>query len=169
MSIKTEESKSLLTFFEKSDWQELRLEVEGVKIAVSKNGSLSTNAVAAPVAVAGVAAAPAVAPVATAAAVAQPTGHGPSTELATGQVYLRAPSLGVVWGQSKPGAPPFVQEGQQIEAGTPLCLIEVMKLFTQVNSNVKGKVVRRLVADGEMVEHDALWQRIVKAADIKPQ
>ena len=153
MSIKNEEIKSLLTFFEKSDWQELRLEVEGVKIAVSKNGSLTTPA--APAAVTSAVAAPVVAPVAVASPVAKPSTPAPSAELAAGQVYLRAPSLGVVWGQSKPGAPPFVQEGQQIEAGTPLCLIEVMKLFTQVNSNVKGKVVRRLVADGEMVEHDA--------------
>ena len=143
MSIKNEEIKSLLTFFEKSDWQELRLEVEGLKIAVSKNGSLAT-----PAALTSAVAAPVAAP-------AKPSAPAPSVELTARQVYLRAPSLGVVWGQSKPGAPPFVQEGQQIEAGTPLCLIEVMKLFTQVNSNVKGKVVRRLVADGEMVEHDA--------------
>ncbi len=156
MSIKNEEIKSLLSFFEKSDWQELRLEVGEVKIAVSKNGSL-----AAPAAVVSAAPAPGAAIAAPAApaappAVAPAAGHAAaaSTELAPGQVYLRAPSLGVVWGQSKPGAPPFVQEGQQIEAGTPLCLIEVMKLFTQVTSNVKGRVVRRLVADGEMVEHD---------------
>jgi len=152
MSIKNEEIKSLLTFFEKSDWQELRLEVEGVKIAVSKNGSLATPAAPAVVTSA---AASAVAPIAAASPAAKPSAPAASAELAAGQVYLRAPSLGVVWGQSKPGAPAFVQEGQQIEAGTPLCLIEVMKLFTQVNSNIKGKVVRRLVADGEMVEHDA--------------
>jgi acetyl-CoA carboxylase biotin carboxyl carrier protein len=156
MSIKNEEIKSLLTFFEKSDWQELRLEVEGVKIAVSKNGSLTTSSAAAPAAAATSAvAAPVALPAAAVAPAAKPSAPSPSTELAAGQVYLRAPSLGVVWGQSKPGAPPFVQEGQLIEAGTPLCLIEVMKLFTQVTSNVKGKIVRRLVADGEMVEHDA--------------
>ncbi len=155
MGIKNEEIKSLLTFFEKSDWQELRLEVAGVKIAVSKNGSLATTTVAAPVAVASVAAAPAAASATIVAPAAKPAAAAPSAELTAGQVYLRAPSLGVVWGQSKPDAPPFVQEGQMIEAGAPLCLIEVMKLFTQVNSNVKGKVVRRLVADGEMVEHDA--------------
>ncbi len=154
MSIKNEEIKSLLTFFEKSDWQELRLEVEGLKIAVSKNGSLATAAATAPLPVTSAAVMPAAAPPATATPAAKPVLLAPA-ELAAGQVYLRAPSLGVVWGQSKPGAPPFVQEGQLIEAGAPLCLIEVMKLFTQVNSNVKGKVVRRLVADGEMVEHDA--------------
>ena len=147
MSIKNEEIRSLLTFFEKSGWQELRLEIGDVKIAVSKSGSLTTHAASAPVtavtAATGIAS-PAPMPVA-----AQPV-----AALAPGQVYLRAPSLGVIWGQSKPGAPSFVEEGQQIEAGATVCLLEVMKLFTQVTSNVKGKIVHRLVADGEMVEHD---------------
>ena len=77
-----------------------------------------------------------------------------SADLAPGQVYLRAPSLGVVWGRPKPGAPSFIEVGQMVEVGTTVCLIEVMKLFTQMDSTVRGKVVRCLVTDGEMVEHD---------------
>ena len=147
MSIKNEEIRSLLTFFEKSGWQELRLEIGDVKIAVSKSGSLTTHAASAPVTA--VTAATSIA-----APAPMPVAAQPAAALAPGQVYLRAPSLGVIWGQSKPGAPSFVEEGQQIEAGATVCLLEVMKLFTQVTSNVKGKIVRRLVADGEMVEHD---------------
>ncbi len=147
MSIKNEEIRSLLTFFEKSGWQELRLEIGDVKIAVSKSGSLTTHAASAPVTA--VTAATGIASPAP-----MPVAAQPAAALAPGQVYLRAPSLGVIWGQSKPGAPSFVEEGQQIEAGATVCLLEVMKLFTQVTSNVKGKIVRRLVADGEMVEHD---------------
>ncbi len=158
MSIKHEEIRNLLHFFEKSDWQELRLEIEGVKLAVSKNGSLA-HAAPLPAAVAIVpaaigSAAPLAAAAPTAVQAHSSAPHPTSHELGPGQVYLRAPSLGVVWGQSKPGAPPFVSEGDMIEAGTAVCLIEVMKLFTQVTSNVQGRVVRRLVADGEMVEHD---------------
>lgn len=149
MSIKNEEIRSLLTFFEKSGWQELRLEIGDVKIAVSKSGSLTTHAASAPAT-----AVTAATSIASPAASATPVAAQPAAALAPGQVYLRAPSLGVIWGQSKPGAPSFVEEGQQIEAGATVCLLEVMKLFTQVTSNVKGKIVRRLVADGEMVEHD---------------
>jgi acetyl-CoA carboxylase biotin carboxyl carrier protein len=152
MTIKNEEIRSLLTFFEKSGWQEMRLEVGEVKIAVSKNGSLSSVASASPQAVASVASPPVATPQAAPSALAAPAAANPA--LAAGQAYVRAPSLGVVWGQSKPGAPPFVEVGQQIDVGTTVCLLEVMKLFTQVTSNVKGKIVRRLVADGEMVEHD---------------
>ena len=160
MSIKHEEIRSLLSFFEKSGWEELRLEADGVLLAVSKNGSLS-----APAATAAALAGPA--PIA-------PTGRSASADLpaqtktdasaqsaaanpvglAPGQVYLRAPSLGVVWSRPKPGAPSYIEVGQMVEIGTTVCLIEVMKLFTQMDSTVRGKVVRCLVADGEMVEHD---------------
>lgn len=154
MSVKNEEIRSLLSFFEQSTWEELRLEIGGVKIAVSKNGSLSTHAAAAPAA-ATAASAPTTAAVSLAPPAATSIPASTGSALAAGQSYLRAPNLGVVWGQPKPGAPAFVTEGQLIEQGTTLCLIEVMKLFTQVASNVRCKVVRCLVADGEMVEYDS--------------
>ena len=71
-----------------------------------------------------------------------------------GEIYLRAPNLGVVWERPNPGAPPFVVEGQMVEPGDTVCLIEVMKLFTQVVSTVRGRIVRCLVSDGDMVEND---------------
>ena len=156
MSAKNEEIRSLLSFFEQSTWEELRLEIGGLKIAVSKNGSLSTHAAAAaaPAAVSA-ASAPTTAAVRLAPPAATPIPASTGSALAAGQSYLRAPNLGVVWGQPKPGAPAFVTEGQLIEEGTTVCLIEVMKLFTQVTSNVRCKVVRCLVADGEMVEYDS--------------
>ena len=154
MSVKNEEIRSLLSFFEQSTWEQLRLEIGGVKIAVSKSGSLSAHAAAAPAA-ATAASAPTAAAVSLAPPAATPIPASTGSALAAGQSYLRAPNLGVVWGQPKPGAPAFVTEGQLIEEGTTVCLIEVMKLFTQVTSNVRCKVVRCLVADGEMVEYDS--------------
>ena len=141
MTAKNEEIRSLLSFFEKSTWEEMRLEVGGVKIAVSKTGSLANRgaaaqaAVPAPAAITAVSAPAAAAvshapPVATAATAATAAPASTGSALAAGQSYLRAPNLGVVWGQPKPGAPAFVTEGQLIEAGTTVCLIEVMKLFT---------------------------------------
>ena len=152
MSIKHEEIRSLLSFFEKSGWEELRLEADGVRIAVSKNGSLAEHATPTPIAAGNNTSS-------SAPALPRPNSSAPvsvaaSTDLAPGQVYLRAPSLGVVWGRPKPGAPSFIEVGQMIDVGTTVCLIEVMKLFTQMDSTVRGKVVRCLVTDGEMVEHD---------------
>lgn len=146
MSINNEDIRSLLSFFEKSGWEELRLEAGEVKIAVSKSGSLAGHAATS--------FAPPVQLAAPSPASAAPRQAVTSADLAPGQVYLRAPSLGVVWGRPKPGAPGYIEEGQLIEVGMTVCLIEVMKLFTQVDSNVRGRVVRCLVADGDMVEHD---------------
>ena len=58
------------------------------------------------------------------------------------------------WKQPKPGEPAYVQIGENIEAGTTVCLIEVMKLFTPVKAGLAGRIVRCLVEDGDMVEHD---------------
>jgi acetyl-CoA carboxylase biotin carboxyl carrier protein len=67
-------------------------------------------------------------------------------------VLVLAPNLGTFYRSPKPGAPPFVEVGQKIAAGTELCLIEVMKLFTTVRAEVAGSVVAVLVEDGAMVE-----------------
>lgn len=63
-----------------------------------------------------------------------------------------APNLGTFYRSPKPGAPPFVEVGQPVIQGAELCLIEVMKLFTTVRSEIGGTVVAVLVDDGAMVE-----------------
>jgi len=158
VAVNKEDIRNLVRLFEQSDWQEMRLEVEGLKLAVSKRGPMEARGPvpsagappsAAPVAAAGPvpAAAPAPAPV------AEAPGAGPAA-LAAGQVHIKAPNLGVFWKQPKPGAPPYVRDGEAIEPDTTVCLIEVMKLFTPVKAGISGKIVRCLVEDGEMVEHD---------------
>ena len=151
MSVSKEDVRNLIRLFEDSDWIELRLEVEGLKLVVSKSGPGAASPA--------VTAAPASVPVAAAAALAAPAAAvGASAiadaTLATGQVLVRAPNLGVFWKQPKPGAPAYVQAGDAIEADTTICLIEVMKLFTPVKAGRAGRVVRCLVEDGDMVEHD---------------
>jgi acetyl-CoA carboxylase biotin carboxyl carrier protein len=71
-----------------------------------------------------------------------------------GQVIVTAPSLGTFYRSPKPGTPPFSQIGDEVDTETELCLIEVMKLFTTLRAGVKGKLVKILVEDGVMVEHD---------------
>ena len=65
---------------------------------------------------------------------------------------VSAPNLGTFYRSPKPGAPPFIQVGERITLGQELCLIEVMKLFTSVRSEVAGTVDAILVDDGAMVE-----------------
>ncbi len=67
-------------------------------------------------------------------------------------MVVRAPNLGTFYRAPKPGAPPYVSLGQWVEAETELCLIEVMKLFTSVQSGVRGTVKQILAEDSQLVE-----------------
>lgn len=69
-----------------------------------------------------------------------------------GYIHIRSPMLGTFYRASKPGAPPFVEEGRMVDADDTVCIIEVMKLFNTVKSGVKGRIAKVLVRDGEMVE-----------------
>ena len=86
-----------------------------------------------------------------------PAGPTPNETIAPiavpkGAMVVNAPNLGTFYRSPKPGTPPFVEIGQNIVAGDELCLIEVMKLFTTLKSNVSGRLSAVLVEDGAMVE-----------------
>lgn len=148
--------EALIEIFDRSDWDELHVEVDGLKIDLSKRG-VPTQAVtlapaAAPPAAATVAPAAVAAPAAAAhggAAASAGSAHVPE-----GWVAVRAPNLGTFYRQPKPGAPPYVEIGQEVRPDTELCLIEVMKLFTSVTAGVRGVVRKLCVEDAEMVEYN---------------
>lgn len=65
---------------------------------------------------------------------------------------VAAPNIGTFYRSPKPGAAPFVEVGQHVTAQTEICLLEVMKLFTSVNSGFDGTVVQICATDAELVE-----------------
>ena len=65
---------------------------------------------------------------------------------------ITSPMVGTFYRSPAPGAEVFVQEGQNINAGDPVCIIEAMKMMNEVNSQFSGKVVRILVEDGVVVQ-----------------
>ena len=65
---------------------------------------------------------------------------------------ITSPMVGTFYRSPAPGAEVFVQEGQNIKAGDPVCIIEAMKMMNEVNSQFSGKVVRILVEDGAVVQ-----------------
>lgn len=75
-----------------------------------------------------------------------------SSELPEGTVAVAAPNLGTFYRSPKPGAAPYVQVGDRIDKGAELCLIEVMKLFTTLRSEVSGTIEAVLVEDSAMVD-----------------
>jgi len=67
---------------------------------------------------------------------------------------VRSPMVGTFYSSPNPDSPPFVKEGSAVSSGDTLCLIEAMKMFNQIESDLAGKVVRILVEDGQPVEFD---------------
>jgi acetyl-CoA carboxylase biotin carboxyl carrier protein len=77
----------------------------------------------------------------------------PKIEAAADQVEVTAPMVGTFYRAPNPEAPPFVEVGSVVSPGQPLCLIEVMKLFTTINSEVSGRIVQIGAENAELVEY----------------
>lgn len=84
------------------------------------------------------------------AAPAQPASEAPAGNL----VAIKSPMVGTFYRSSAPDKPPFVKIGDSVDVGTAVCIIEAMKLFNEVESDVKGKIVKILVEDASPVEYD---------------
>ena len=72
---------------------------------------------------------------------------------------VTAPVVGVFYRAAAPGADPFVEVGQRVEVGQPLCILEAMKLMNEINSDYAGVVTSVLVENGELVSlgQELLW------------
>ncbi len=81
-------------------------------------------------------------------------------------VRVVAPMLGIFYRSPSPGAAPFVQEGDLVRAGDSVGLIEVMKLFTTVEAECSGRIVRIEAGDNALVEHGELLMLIEPTPDV---
>lgn len=67
--------------------------------------------------------------------------------------YVTSPFVGTFYRASSPDSPPYVEVGQSIKKGQVLCIVEAMKLMNEIESEVDGRVLEILVANGEPVEY----------------
>jgi acetyl-CoA carboxylase biotin carboxyl carrier protein len=145
--------KALLDAFDRSDWREMTVTVGADRLHVSRdsspNGAQPLEAVAPPAQpppAAGPPAAEAPSPAeapAPAPARVEPTAEG---------TVIESPSVGLFWRAPAPGAPPFVEVGQDVSAGDTVAIVEVMKLMNHVASPIDGVVAEILVENGAPVE-----------------
>ena len=153
MALSPEDIRALISAFQSSDWDEMSLQYGDTRLDLTRHGHPPVGRQNAPVAAAP--AAPVAAPVAASAPVAPAAPAAPSgpTSVAhpDGQ-KVTSPSLGLFWRSPQPGAPSFVEVGQQVDAEDTVCIVEVMKLMNHVKAGVSGKVVAILVDNGAMVE-----------------
>jgi acetyl-CoA carboxylase biotin carboxyl carrier protein len=133
----------LATLLERSDLTELEVESGGTGLILRK-----------PMAVQGAVAAPAAATSATAeapVAVGEPStaGRDPAT---TAPPSIKAPLTGIFYASPAPGSAPYVQVGGEVAVGQVIGLIEAMKLFNEIKSDLAGRVIRVVPDSGALVK-----------------
>ena len=68
-------------------------------------------------------------------------------------IEITAPMVGTFYSATEPGAEPFVKVGSKIDADSVICILDAMKLFTEVEADVSGEIVEILAKDGDLVEY----------------
>ncbi len=151
MNIK--EIQDLIKFVSRQNVTEVEIEQKDFKITIkSENKSEGQYfAVQAPVQVAPQAIQ--AAPVAAAAAAA-PVAAAPSADDSSNYVTIKSPMIGTFYRSAGPDKDPFVTVGDSIKQGDVLCIIEAMKLFNEIESEVSGRIVKVLVDESSPVEYD---------------
>jgi len=97
---------------------------------------------------------PAPVPIASApAAAAQPAAAPMETQAERGLHIVHSPIVGTFYEAPSPGAPPFVKVGDQLEVGQVLCIVEAMKLMNEIECDIAGELVKKLVTNGQPIEY----------------
>ena len=145
------EIQNLIKFVAKSGASEVKLEMEDVKITIRTGSSKTETTIvqAAPMAGVPQVAAPVAQPVAVAPEAA-PKAESDDSKYIT----VKSPIIGTFYRKPAPDKPNFVEVGSDISVGDTVCVIEAMKLFNEIESEVSGKIVKVLVDDSSPVEFD---------------
>ena len=148
--MKLKEIQNLIKFVAKSGASEVSLEMEDVKITIKTSDSSTPIVVQEPIVVPQQQVSPTVA-----APVAIPTVPPvESQEEDSNLITIKSPIIGTFYRKPSPDKPSFVEVGDVISEGTVLCVIEAMKLFNDIESEVSGKIVKILIDDSSPVEFD---------------
>jgi len=87
-------------------------------------------------------------------AVQQVTETTVAAPIVANTITIKSPMIGTFYRKSSPDKPAFAEVGTEVEPGKVVCIIEAMKLFNEIESEVKGKIVKVLVEDASPVEYD---------------
>lgn len=145
--------QELVKLINKTSIGEITIEEDGTKITIKqkKDPSQKIYTSGAPMAAAPAMAAPA--PAAAQNAPAAPAA-APAPKAADNLITIKSPMIGTFYRQAGPGKPVFANVGDEVTPGKVVCIIEAMKLFNEIESEVKGKIVKVLVEDASPVEYD---------------
>ncbi|MDE3247604.1 MAG: acetyl-CoA carboxylase biotin carboxyl carrier protein [Bacteroidota bacterium] len=147
--------QELIRLINKSNIGEISVEEKGFKIVIKqKQENIQQVVTAAPVYAQ--APLPAQAPAVQQPATAAPekAKSAPEPAQASNLITIKSPMIGTFYRRSSPDKPLFVEVGDEVTPGKVVCIIEAMKLFNEIESEVSGKVVKVLVDDASPVEFD---------------
>ncbi len=146
--MKTSEIRDLIDFIAESGLNEVNIETKELKLHVKREPDQKVfKSSPAPLAMA---AAPAVSIAAPAAA---PKAEKPVT-VGTKTADIKSPMIGTFYRTGNPDSPPFVSVGDKVTKGQTVCIIEAMKLFNEIESEVSGTIVKAMVENSSPVEYD---------------
>lgn len=150
------EIQNLIRFVAKSGATEVKLEMDDFKITIKTTQDTgSTPEATAYVQHMPMAQPQAMAPQAAPAPAAQPAAPAaPAADDNSKYVTIKSPIIGTLYRKPSPDKAPFVEVGSTISKGDVVCVIEAMKLFNEIESEVSGKIVKVLVDDSSPVEFD---------------
>jgi acetyl-CoA carboxylase biotin carboxyl carrier protein len=153
--MKVKEIRDLIDFLSESGLEEVNIETEEFKIKIKRSADVQVvagpaalpMAAPAPVAPAPVSAAPVAASPAPAAAAPAPSADDKYIE-------VKSPMIGTFYRAANPESPAFVNVGDKVSVGSTVCVVEAMKLFNEIESEVSGTIVKVLVDDSQPIEFD---------------
>jgi acetyl-CoA carboxylase biotin carboxyl carrier protein len=151
LTMKTKEIRDLIDFIASTGLNEVNIETEELKLSVKRDRKIkqvmesSTGTAASPVAAT---------PAAPTQATATSTTTSAEDSSSTGYVEIKSPMIGTFYRSANPESDAFTNVGDSVSAGQTVCIIEAMKLFNEIESEVSGAIVKVLVDNGTPVEYD---------------
>lgn len=145
--MKTKEIRDLIDFISQSGLNEVNIETEELKLSVKRSPDVASTAMVEHT----------LAPQTPAVQISQPAdtkSTDEATSAASNYVEVKSPMIGTFYRATNPETDPFVSVGDSIEAGQTVCIVEAMKLFNEIDSDISGTVVKILIDDASPVEYD---------------
>lgn len=148
--------QELIKMINKSNIGEVSIEEKGFKLTIKQKEEPVQQLIAAPMQTHSVAAmaAPPVAAAAQAPVAAAEKATKAAETPAGNFVTIKSPMIGTFYRSSSPDKPAFASVGDEVAPGKVVCIIEAMKLFNEIESEVSGKIIKVLVEDASPVEYD---------------
>lgn len=151
--MKAKEIQDLIDFISKSGLNEVKIETEQLKLSIKKSNEKIIEQQVVPSS-APMMAASAPAPAAPAPAPAAPAESAAPAASEDKYITVKSPMIGTFYRSANPESDPFVNVGDSVGKGDTVCIIEAMKLFNEIESEVSGTIIKVLVDDSTPVEYD---------------